>query len=516
MVYRLTAMSRKTKLVFFIIIWIFSALFAILGAAFIATAEILPDSPGFYSVVTPAAINLRRDLGPLESLTFLDPTSGELYVDVTITFEEDSLAVTVLGGETKFYEPQEIHWIQEYHRNGTVSYYIEEQDLAFEYWNGTRVTVKTPQWSLWFDVHDRVLRLEPFIGNKYEIIKWKFNTTAETKDITERKVIGTYFQFQEGGISLWFQDIARSIWFNLGDHFIFIAQNFLYAVAIGGGIGIITAFILMLTRISRLIGGKRVTYYMLKLLNGKLGRLVSYIPIFDFQGDFFVEERFVNVIDLSGLRSTIKELYKQRWYDVLVFPTALASILAVFFVQNFPGEDQRVALVLTPLVTPVVLLLFLPYFPRIWAFNDGGVKRVVTSEQGDIIAVKPLGKILRDGLGIIIGFSGILSLGALAVEVTEDFRPETTGAEIQVAGFTLDIYGLALLILWTVGLFFLLLGASIVSVSVLAIDYLQNSHLKNIEYLRDKSATAGVIKNWGSVTAEFTPHAKGAIYEKVN
>ncbi|MFW9855658.1 MAG: hypothetical protein ACFFFG_11385 [Candidatus Thorarchaeota archaeon] len=510
-------MSRKTKLVFFIIIWVFSAFFAILGAVFIATAEVLPDSPGFYSVVTPTAVNLREDLGPLESLTFWDPTSGDPLDDVTITFEEDNLAVTVLSGETKFFEPQEIHRIQEHHRNGTVSYFIDGEELAFDYWNDTIVTVRAPQWSLWFDVQDRVLRLEPFIGNDYTITKRKYNATTGAIDLAERKgqVIGTYFQFQEGGIGFWFQDIARSIWFNLANHFIFIAQNFIYAVAIGGGIGIITAFILMLTRISRLIGGKRVTYYMLKLLNGKLGRLVGYIPIFDFQGDFFVEERFVNVIDLSGLRSTIKELYKQRWYDVLVFPTALASILAVFFVQNFPGQDQRVALVLTPLVTPIVLLLFLPYFPRIWAFNDGGVKRVVTSEQGDIVAVKPLGKILRDGLGIIIGFSGILSLGALAVEVTEDFRPETTGAEIQVAGFTLDIYGLALLILWTVGLFFLLVGASIVSVSVLAIDYLQNSHLKNIEYLRDKSATAGVIKNWGSVTAEFTPHAKGAIYEKV-
>jgi hypothetical protein len=508
-------MSRKTKIAFFILIWIFSAFFAIFGAVFIATAEILPDSPGFHLEVTPIARNLRNGMGPLESLTYWDPESGIPFHDVTVTFDGEDFFVNTLDGQALFLDPR---GIQENHQNGTVFYIIEQEALIFDYWNETPAFVTAPPWSLWFDLQSNVLRLNFDPGHKYEIFIPRFNTTTGTEDPEEKRFepVGNYFHVQDQGIGLWIQDVFRSIWLNLADHFIFIAQNLLYAVALGGGIGIVAAFILMFTRISRLIGGKRVTYYMLKLLNGKLGRLVSYIPVFDFQGDFFVEESFVNIIDLSGLRTTLKELYKQRWYDILVFPTALASILAVFFVQNFPGEDQRIALVLTPLVSPIVLLLFLPYFPRIWAFNDGGVKRVVTSEQGDIVAVKPLGKILRDGLGIIIGFSGILSLGALAVEVTEDFRPETTSAEIQVAGFTFDIYGLALLILWTVGLFFLLVGSNIVSVSVLAIDYLQNSHLKNIEYLRDKAHKAGVIENWGSVTAHFSPHRKGAIYEEVD
>ncbi|MHA2202749.1 MAG: hypothetical protein ACW991_03590, partial [Candidatus Hodarchaeales archaeon] len=334
-------------------------------------------------------------------------------------------------------------------------------------------------------------------------------------DIPKTEAIGNYFIVKNRGWLDWFQRILAALWLYSWDAFLLIGRIILVTVAIGGGLGILFAFFLILTRLSKLFGGKYTTFLILKALHGKLGKILSYVPIFDFIGDFFVDERLVDVIDFSGVRPTLSELYRQRWYDILVFPTALASILTIFFVQYYPGEDKMTALVLSPLLTPIVLVLILIYYPLIFAFNEGGFKRMQISPQGDIIAVKPLGNILRDGLGIVIGFSGILSLGALAYEInTSAARQATTTGQIQVAGFSLDVFSILLLILWTLGLFFILLGSSFVGASILAVNYLQSSHLDTIEYLRTKSEEKGVVTNWGSVTYQFSPVATKAIFEK--
>ena len=94
-------------------------------------------------------------------------------------------------------------------------------------------------------------------------------------------------------------------------------------------------------------------------------------------------------------------------------------------------------------------------------------------------------------------------------------RQSTTTGQLQVAGFSLDIFSLLLLVLWTLGLFFILLGSSIVGTSILAVNYLQASHLDTIEYLRSKSEKDGVVSNWGSVTYQFSPVATKAIFEKI-
>ncbi|MFX0152732.1 MAG: hypothetical protein ACFFAJ_18255, partial [Candidatus Hodarchaeota archaeon] len=317
------------------------------------------------------------------------------------------------------------------------------------------------------------------------------------------------------GLTEWARQIYRQLIDDFFDEFIQVSRNVLIAVAIGGGFGIVTAFFLVISRLARIFGGKYWTFFLLKRLNGKFGKLLSYLPIFNFDGDFYVEEGFVDIIDLSSFRSTLRELYIQRLYDILIFPTALAAILTIFFVQYYPGEKSE-ALTFSPLLSPIALVLLVIYFPLVWAFNEGGFKLLETSPQGDINAIKPLGKIMRDGLGVIIGFSGFLSLGVLGVEVgssTAFMQQPTTTGQIQVAGFTLDLFGLLLLVLWTLGLFFLLLGSIIVGASLLAINNLENSLLPTIKHLREKSAE-GLIENWGSVTHHFSPVAKETIFTK--
>jgi hypothetical protein len=500
----------KTKVVFFFLIWFFSAICAIVGTLFIATAFILPQTP--YEIEpSPIVGQIRREMGPSLTLDYYNPETDEFFGDVSIQEGLEHYQLYKDGTEIGPLIPW--HLI-EIHTNGTVFYIHDPGILVFEVFNGTSLSsyeVKADPEHLKIDISRKQLTLSYQPGMVFEIP----TDIVVEEDKPKTELVGRYFIVRNRGWIAWFQEILQALWKYSWDAFLMIGQIILVTVAIGGGAGIIFAFFLILTRLTKVFGGKYTTFLILKALHGKLGKILSYIPVFDFIGDYFVDERLVDVIDFSGIRPTLSELYRQRWYDILVFPTALASIITIFFVQYYPGEDKMEALVLSPLLTPIVLVLILIYYPLIFAFNEGGFKRMQISPQGDIVAVKPLGNILRDGLGIVIGFSGILSLGALAYEInTSTARQITTTGQVQVAGFSLDIFSILLLILWTLGLFFILLGATFVGASILAVNYLQSSHLGTIEYLRTKSEEKGVVTNWGSVTYQFSPVATKAIFEK--
>ncbi len=513
-------MTSKTKIMFFFTIWIFSAICAILGTLFISTAAILQKTP--YNIAkNPIVGEFRQDMGPFEALAYFDPENGRYYWNVTILKEGESIQLYDEFNDK--IGPLDALQMEEIHTNGSIFYIQDLNVLVYDFYNGTFYEVKAQPEELKIDISNKnkpEITLEYQPGNEYPIQLRTIDIFEASAPPDEEEkpseVIGDYFIVENRGWISWFQTIIQQFYIHSWDAFLMLGRLLLITVAIGGGAGIITAFFLIFTRLTRLFGGKHFTYTILKALNGKLGKIISFIPLFDFEGDFFVDERLINFVDLSKVRSTLSELYRQRWYDILIFPTSLASILTIIFVQNYPGDDKMVALALSPLLTPIVLLLTLLYFPAIWAFNEGGFKRMQISPQGDIVAVKPLGKIMRDGLGILIGVSGILSLGALAMEVTVSVaRQSSTTGQLQVAGFSLDIFSLLLLVLWTLGLFFILLGSSIVGTSILAVNYLQASHLDTIEYLRSKSEKDGVVSNWGSVTYQFSPVATKAIFEKI-
>ncbi len=508
----------KTKVIFFCLIWFFSAICAVLGTIFISTAAILPQTP--YDIEPSHIIGeIRSEMGPYMDLVYFNPETGESFGGITI---QEGIEEFQLFEENNAHIGPLIPWhLREDHMNGTIHYLLDPGIFVFELFNGTFYEVKAKPEHLKIDISGKqatypqlTLSYQP--GEKFTIHRRSFDFTETTdEDIPKTEAIGNYFDVKNRGWVDWFQRILGALWLYSWDAFLLIGRIILVTVAIGGGLGILFAFFLIITRLTKLFGGRYITFLILKALHGKLGKVLSYIPIFDFIGDFFVDERLIDVIDFSGVRPTLSELYRQRWYDILVFPTALASILTIFFVQYYPGEDKMTALVLSPLLTPIVLVLILIYYPMIFAFNEGGFKRMQISPQGDIIAVKPLGNILRDGLGIVIGFSGILSLGALAYEInTSAARQATTTGQMQVAGFSLDVFSILLLVLWTLGLFFILLGSSFVGASILAVNYLQSSHLDTIEYLRKKSEEKGVVTNWGSVTYQFSPVATKAIFEK--
>ncbi|MFX0051703.1 MAG: hypothetical protein ACFE8U_10480 [Candidatus Hermodarchaeota archaeon] len=517
MVYRLTSMSRKKKGIFVLFVWIFSAIFAIVGSIFIATAVILPQTR--YSLEYNELVDdLRKKMGPWTSFNYLDYKTGDYFENITLYYNPE---LERLQAKTRFNElitDFQPYMVEEWRINGIVHFLPDPDRLEFFIWYNTTYTeiyeVEIRPDLIWIDLFDKTISLRYKPNFEYKIFRWSFKTDTTT-DNPERELVGRYFTVRHLGLTEWARQIYRQLIDDFFDEFIQVSRNVLIAVAIGGGFGIVTAFFLVISRLARIFGGKYWTFFLLKRLNGKFGKLLSYLPIFNFDGDFYVEEGFVDIIDLSSFRSTLRELYIQRLYDILIFPTALAAILTIFFVQYYPGEKSE-ALTFSPLLSPIALVLLVIYFPLVWAFNEGGFKLLETSPQGDINAIKPLGKIMRDGLGVIIGFSGFLSLGVLGVEVgssTAFMQQPTTTGQIQVAGFTLDLFGLLLLVLWTLGLFFLLLGSIIVGASLLAINNLENSLLPTIKHLREKSAE-GLIENWGSVTHHFSPVAKETIFTK--
>ena len=515
MVYRLSKMRFKTKVLFFCVIWIFSAIIATVGAMFITTAAILPSTP--YNIdESPLIREIRLDMGKWQSWNYFNEETGDWFPNVTVTEQEGKLVVYSLGGtRIPDFRP---YRLEEVRANGWVTFFPEAEILNFYYQdpstnNFTVYDVHIGfREAIWVNIetHELVPHYQP---QKSFPIFQRAEEGASTGADRSGEIIGNYYEVSNRPILDWLKQIIIAIGENFINEFLFVGSLLLITVAIGGGASILTAFLLIIFRIVKLIGGRFWTYMVLKMLNGKTGKLLNIIPFFDFEGENYIEESFVNVINLSGVRSTLGELYKQRAYDILFFPTALAAILTILFVQNSPFEDKVTALVWSPILSPFVLLILLFYIPVIWSFNEGGFKRIKSSPQGDIVAVKPLGKILRDGLGIIIGFSGIISLGALAVQVTESFVGQATSTEgIQVAGFSLDLFGIALLVLWTIGLFLILLASILVGASLIAVSYLQSTHLNTIKELRERSEKDQVISNFGSLSVNFKPKGIETIY----
>jgi hypothetical protein len=482
---------------------------------FITTAAILPSTP--YSIEENQVIrDIREDMGNWKSWNYFNEENGDWFPNVTVQEQDGKLYVFTLGGiRITDFRP---YRLEEVRQNGFVTFFPEVEILNFFYNDPTTNN---------FTVYDVHIGFREVIGvniNSHELVPYyqpqkSFPVFLRNEDATTSgadragEFVGNYYTARNRPILEWLKQIFIAVGENFVTEFFFVGNLLLITVAVGGGASIITSFALILFRIVRLAGGRVWTYMVLKMLNGKTGRIIGYIPVFDFNGETYIEQSFVNTINLSSVRSTLGELYGQRGYDILFFPTALAAILTILFVQNSPFEDKSLALAWSPILSPLVLLILIFYFPVIWSFNEGGFKRIQSSPQGDIVAVKPLGKILRDGLGIIIGFSGIISLGALAVQVTESLPGQATSSEgIQVAGFSLDLFGIALLVLWTIGLFLILLASVVVGASLIAVTYLQTAHLNTIKELRERSEKDQVISNFGSLSTQFKPQGIETIY----
>lgn len=500
MVYKLKTMKLKTKVIFLCVVWIFSAFCAVLGAATISLAFVVSTTPYDYQE-NPLIDQIWDDLGSFINYSIPAPITGT-PIWGNIIFDNDYYFVSFDSGMRN--KSTDLSIIYNERQNGSVSYDYVSQRLSLQLYNGTRFDVQTSQQSLYFDLINKEFRLNPN-RNEEQLLNqeiWINNTL-----ISSRKI--SYFDVSNRDLIETSIEMGYGILQSFPSVFLDVGLNFLVFVAIGGGFAMITAFIFAGLQVTRWGGGRRWTYFLLRLLRGKFGRIISKIPFFDFGGDWYIEESFVNEINLSTTRSTLSELFSERWYDLLVFPPLLASIIINLLLLRIPFENKGAALFTTPFVAPLVLVILVFYYPVIWSFNEGGFKKIEIGPQGDIVVVKPLGNVIRAGLGIIVGFSGIVSVSSFGVEVARSLAYEqTVQGNIIFAGIAFDWFGLILLILMAIGIFLILLSSSIVGASLIGLQYLQTNHVSNIVHLRQRSYEKKLISNFGSLHYRFNPEPK--------
>ncbi len=507
MVYKIKSMKFKTKVAFLCSVWIFSVICAVAGAMSISLAFVVSSTP--YNVQeNPIIDEIWDSLGNFNGYQIPDRNGAPIWGNITFINGDYYFKATLTGIQNK---TKELSIIYNERQNGAVSYDFDSNRLSINFYNLTRYEVQSSENALDIDLDNNEFRLFYQRGEEHILNKeiYIYNTTTGTS-VLSITIKSNYFDVSYRSLMETGIQVGITIFSDFPKVFLEVGLNFLVFVAIGGGIAMILAFFLVLLQSTRLGGGSvKWTYFLLRLLRGRFGRLVSKIPFFDFGGDWYIEEMGVNDINLSTTRSTFSELFSERFYDLLIFPPLLASILVNIFLFRIPFEDKGAALITTPFVAPIVLLFLVLYYPVIWGFNEGGFKKIKLGPQGDIVSVKPLGTVIRDGLGIIVGFSGIVSISSFGVDVVRSFAyDQQVQGNVVFAGIAFDWFGLILLILMAVGLFLILLSASVVGASLIGLQYLQNAHISSIKYLRQRSSEKKLVSNFGSLHYQFNPEPK--------
>ncbi|MFW9994055.1 MAG: hypothetical protein ACFFD4_18570 [Candidatus Odinarchaeota archaeon] len=517
MVYKLRPMKLTTKIIFLILVIIFSTIAGTIGAALVVTAQVLPETQ--FEIRERSEVEvIWNELGGFNGYSFMGlavrletrVVSGEVYITEIVN------NITGISIDLSLYKidnfAEAIRVLEIQRENGFVFYdayanlmvYIVNDEVDGNF-TKTQYEVFCKEWSFHLDLETNrfVVHRDP---NAEQVL---IKQTPDGKKVP----IGDYFIVTNRPILEWLGTMALVVWTHT-DEFIYIISRLLAVVIIGVIAGFITAFVFTATRINRYIA-KVWTFFVIKRLRGKVGRLLTNIPgLFDFGGDWYLEEAFVNVIDLSRLRPTVRELLRERGYDVLIFPTALTSTLLAILMTLIPSELRAKVLFLLPALAPVGLLVLILYYSLVWGTDEGGFRKFDISPQGDITTVQSLGSIIRDGLGIIVSFSGILSLASIAVDVTRGISDtqETATGTVKIAGnISFDLFGIILLVFWTVGLFLVLMASLSVGTAIIALSYLQNTHLEVIKKIREKSEEGGFVSNFGSMHQQFSPKGKETI-----
>lgn len=471
MAYILNPAGTKTKLQFFGLLCIFSVICSIVGVSLITIALCLPHTP-YKTVENPIIDKIYREMGDFQ--TFYNRTSDENIsrAEAKKIAEINRLSLEILR------------------TNGTVVFKEEASFLFFRYFNGTAYQVNCECDGISLDLSLQRFKLE-YQHNKENLI------TRIDGDFSE-----PYFSVHQLNFVEWPEAIVTQIWNNFVAYF---NISLLYFSLLGSLAAIFIAFIILTARyLGLLVGGSRLNYFILKRLHGKIGHLLSKIPLIDFRGNWYLEEKFENTIDFSNTTKVFKEIFIERWYDSLVFPTALAAILINFLLVTITKDPLRIDLLYSsPLIAPFVILALLIYFPLIWSLDEGRYKQITVNPEGDIRSVKSLGTTIKKILGVIIGLSGIISLGSVALNLTG------VAYETKFGSFTdiikaFDIIGVFMLALWTLGLFLVLMSSILIGVGIIAIIYLNSYHLSTIKYLRDQSAQEKIIIRFGSITTNFS------------
>ncbi len=188
-------------------------------------------------------------------------------------------------------------------------------------------------------------------------------------------------------------------------------------------------------------------------LNGRLGRWLSMLKLFDYKPNdqWFVERHLVYKLDFRNARTIARELLIKRWRDVWFLPTAVVVFLMTSFEQFFKefilslSNDKQYEpyhfIAILFILSIVVSLLLATYYPAVWTYTDIGLKKYRISATGDMENVQSFGQAIRERIEILFGFTTVLSLGALSLEVV---NPEGLPPSTQTSGSLLTLLELTI------------------------------------------------------------------------
>jgi hypothetical protein len=176
------------------------------------------------------------------------------------------------------------------------------------------------------------------------------------------------------------------------------------------------------------IGARLMTGIYIRIASGKIGNLIGLIPLFDFGGDWVVETKAKEEINLSTGRGMYKELVAERGGDIVIFSALLGSFLLVILekislISLDPSVFHKVLSVnlnegdFFAIITGFIsIFLLCLYIPSMWILKDGEVKKIIFDEENDIKNVTNVATTYRQGFSLFIGFSGLIGIGNIAVE----------------------------------------------------------------------------------------------------
>ena len=254
------------------------------------------------------------------------------------------------------------------------------------------------------------------------------------------------------------------------------------------------------------IGARVMTWFYIRLASGRIGSLMSLTMVFDFSGDWLVEQKGREEIDLTNWRKMFSELFKERAVDVFVLPALIAIFLLVILAKfiNINPDLLYYGNLSTVdfsgiIVAIVVIFLVCFYIPSMWILKDGDIKKVNYNKNGDIDYVRHISTSYKQGYSAFIGLSAILGFGKFAQDAIIATEQQYSSEHIflsQTITNTALIY-LASYI-YAFGFFLVMVSWLIPGVTLTLIRYIRN-HGKNTVQIRKKVVEEGICSE-GTLT----------------
>jgi hypothetical protein len=256
------------------------------------------------------------------------------------------------------------------------------------------------------------------------------------------------------------------------------------------------------------VGAKLMTWLYIKLASGRIGSLLSLTLIFDFAGDWMVEQKTREEINLKDWRGMFSELVKERAVDVIAFP-ALVSIFILVIVSKIVdlnpnnlifNEIPAIDFAAISVGFFVVLLLCF-YIPSMWILADGEIKKINFGKTGDVDYVFHVASSYKQGLATFIGFSGFVGFGKLAVQalVKTEQSLQSEGLGTNVTASTADTILIYLATyVYALGFFLIMASWLLPGISLAMLRYMK-SHGKYVAQTREKVVIKGICRE-GTLT----------------